>query len=386
MRRRAVDACPVCGGSGPLLHQGLRDRVFQVPGSWDMRRCTGCGCLWLDPRPVDADLHLAYASYFTHQGQAPPRRGGAGPALSRAVRVLRDVGTDDYIARRFGYRPPQPWWSRPASLLVRPWPGRRLDAEFKVLRLRGIEGGRLLDVGCGDGTTLAALQARGWEVQGIDFDAEGAAAARRRGLAVDVGDLTERGYPARSFDVVSLNHSLEHLADPRLTLLEVRRILRPGGRIVILTPNATSWLSRRYGADWQGLEPPRHLQIFTRPALSRLVADAGFSGIDAVTTARSANGVARTAWKLRRDGRWDMESRPSLAERVPMELIQQWEAWKVMRDPDAGEEIALTATNDASPPERTPEGEPGLLPPEKRARIASAHPGPATEVGRFRAL
>lgn len=344
MRTQSVDACPVCGGSGPVFHRALHDRVFQVPGLWAMRRCTTCRCLWLDPRPVDADLHLAYDSYFTHEAR-PPRDGRRlVPAISGAVRVVRDVGTDDYIARRFGYPIPKVRWGRAASALVRLWPGRRLDAEFKVMRLHAVEGGRLLDIGCGDGTTLAALRDRGWDVQGVDFDAQAVAVARFRGLRVDVGDVTAPGYPTGSFDVVTLSHSLEHLPDPHATLLEVRRLLRPGGRIVILTPNAESWLSRRYGADWQGLEPPRHLQVFNRQGLTRMVANAGFSGIDATTTARSANGVARTAWKFRRDGRWNMQSRPSILERVPMEVMQQLEASMVKRDPDAGEELVVTAT------------------------------------------
>jgi 2-polyprenyl-3-methyl-5-hydroxy-6-metoxy-1,4-benzoquinol methylase len=312
-----------------------------------MRRCATCRTLWLDPRPVDDDLHLAYASYFTHQGRIPANGRRLAPAVAGAVRVVRDVGADDYIARRFGYPLPTARWSRAASQLVRLWPGRRLDAEFKVMRLDAVVGGRLLDIGCGDGSTLAALQDRGWDVQGVDFDAEAVAVARGRGLRVDVGDVTAPGHPSGSFDVVTLSHSLEHLPDPRAALREARRVLRPGGRIVIVTPNAASWLSRRYGADWQGLEPPRHLQVFTRQALSRLVADAGFSGIDVLTTARSANGVARTAWKFRRDGRWDMNSRPSLAERVVMEVMQQLEASRVKRDADAGEELVVTAVSTA---------------------------------------
>lgn len=380
MRTQSVDVCPICSGSGPVIYENVRDRVFQVDGTWNIRRCTACGSLWLDPRPVDAELHRAYSRYFTHddggsEGEGKTPRDGSRPpsgwwspsrpgptdrlpvprgcirstmssTMSRFVRIVRDVATDDYLARHFGYSRPTAWWSRGVSPLVEWWPGRRLDAEFKVMRLPAVQGGRLLDIGCGDGGAILHLQKRGWSVHGIDFDPGAVEAARRRGIAVDLGDVAERSYPGASFDVVTLNHALEHLVDVRKTLREVLRILRPGGQILIVTPNAASWLSRRYGSDWQGLEPPRHLQIFTPRALCQLVSDAGFSKVTAETTARSANGVARAAWKFRKDGHWDMQSRPSLSERIRMELVQQWEVWMVARNPDAGEELVVVAVKD----------------------------------------
>jgi len=169
------------------------------------------------------------------------------------------------------------------------------------------------------------------------------AVARERGLTVDLGGLAAQRYPAASFEVVTMSHSLEHVPEPQSVLEEVRRVLTPGGKAVILTPNASSWLHQRVGRDWQPLEPPRHLQVFTRSSLSDVMERAGFTRVRAETTARGANGVARAAWKFRRTGRWDMDSRPSLVERVLMEAIQQWEAGKVRNDPDAGEELVATA-------------------------------------------
>jgi len=348
MRTEAVTACPLCGGGGPVLHRGVHDRVFQVPGQWSFRRCTTCGSLWLDPRPVDEDLSLAYDTYFTHSAESPLAGPGVAHAVARRIRVIRDLGTDTYVARKFGYDPPPSPWGPAASLLVRPWAGRRLDAEFRVLRLAGAERGRLLDVGCGDGSLGVELARRGWEVRGLDFDADAVAVARGRGLTVDHGGLRAQRYPAASFEVVTMSHSLEHVPEPQAVLEEVRRILTPGGKAVILTPNASSWLHRRVGRDWQPLEPPRHLQVFTRRALCDLMERAGFSHVQAETTARGANGVARAAWKFRRTGRWDMDSRPSLGERVVMEVIQQWEAARVRTDPDAGEELVATGIGSGS--------------------------------------
>jgi methionine biosynthesis protein MetW len=341
IRSTPVEACPVCGGSGPLLYQGLRDREFDAPGEWSIRRCADCRSLWLDPRPTDDDLHLAYATYFTHAKSPATTKTGAKSALARTCRVIRDAGADSYIATQYGYAKSTSAWAPLAEMLIRVWPGRRLDAEFKVMRLPFRSPATMLDVGCGDGELLESLRERGWAVRGVDFDPDAVAAARSQGLDVDLGDLRAQCYPDAAFDAVTMSHSLEHVPEPRAILEEVRRILKPGGRIVIVTPNARSWLHRRYGSDWKPLEPPRHLQIFAMTPLTSLVREVGFVDVESTTTARSANGMARAAWKLRRDGRWDPASRPSLPERILMEAMQQMEALKLRTDPEAGEELVI---------------------------------------------
>ena len=74
-------------------------------------------------------------------------------------------------------------------------------------------------------------------------------------------------YPADSFDAVIMSHVIEHVPQPRELLAECARLLKLGGRLVMLTPNAESFGLDYYGRCWRGLEPPRHLQIFSQPAL-----------------------------------------------------------------------------------------------------------------------
>lgn len=103
---------------------------------------------------------------------------------------------------------------------------------------------RLLDVGCDDGerTLSFARSASATEIYGFEAVAERADAARARGVEVEVGDVT-RGLPYAdaSFDAVVSNQVIEHLADTDLFVAECRRVVRPGGMIVVSTENLASW-------------------------------------------------------------------------------------------------------------------------------------------------
>jgi SAM-dependent methyltransferase len=130
--------------------------------------------------------------------------------------------------------------------------------------LRGthiIPGGRILDVGCGNGAFLYKMQAAGMEAHGIEFSPNGAKAAQRLGLNVKCGTLEQQKYPPKFFDVITLNHVFEHLPDPLGTLAELKRILKSDGRIIVAVPNAHSLARWLFGKYWSSLEIPRHLFI-----------------------------------------------------------------------------------------------------------------------------
>lgn len=136
--------------------------------------------------------------------------------------------------------------------------------------------GRFLDVGCGGGSYLYRLKQWGWNVYGVEPSAAGAAQARSLGLNVYQGQIEEAGFPDSFFDVVRLNHVLEHLTDPHGTMREIRRILKPDGMVYLTVPNTRSvnfWL---FGENWYGLDVPRHVISYCPRALRFLCAASGF--------------------------------------------------------------------------------------------------------------
>jgi predicted SAM-dependent methyltransferase len=96
------------------------------------------------------------------------------------------------------------------------------------------------------------------------------------GLQVKSGSLIQQNYPSNSFDAVTMRHVIEHIYEPLELLKECHRILKPGGSLVIETPNMESLSSRYFQDYWRGLEPPRHLHLFNLASLKSIAISAGF--------------------------------------------------------------------------------------------------------------
>jgi 2-polyprenyl-3-methyl-5-hydroxy-6-metoxy-1,4-benzoquinol methylase len=143
---------------------------------------------------------------------------------------------------------------------------------------------RVLDVGCSTGYLAQRLQERGATVIGIELDERAAELARRFCEAVYVGDIEtmELPFDSQSFDVVLCGDLIEHLREPQGVLARLRPLLRPGGRLVLSTPNIANWAMRlsllfgrfRY-TDW-GILDRTHTHFFTRKTLRETLEAAGY--------------------------------------------------------------------------------------------------------------
>lgn len=153
---------------------------------------------------------------------------------------------------------------------------RRRDLEPRVRLVAEQPGRRVLDVGCATGEFLDAMRAAGWIVAGVEPAPWAADRALARGLPVWRATLRRSALPQASFDVVTMWDVIEHLSDPRDDLAAVRRALRPDGRLILTTPVLDGWEARRFGRRWPGWDAPRHLLVFDRSSLERLLDSAGF--------------------------------------------------------------------------------------------------------------
>jgi methionine biosynthesis protein MetW len=305
IKTRPCPECYLCGARGEPLYQGLKDPQFGAPGEWSLKRCpkSECGLLWLDPMPLEEEVVKAYESYFTHSDTAAAPISRPTCLGLRAATWFRLVGSA-YQAHRFNYGEgvgrPLGWLLALPALLT------RLECDGFDIPLRYLaipNKGRMLDVGCGDGSAVKTAQDLGWSAEGVDFDPQAVEVARHKGLQVHLGGLTDCRYPDDSFDLVLMNHVIEHVHDPLATLGEIRRLLRVGGMLVVTTPNGGCWGHRHFGADWRGLEPPRHLYIFNGYNLDALAQRAGYARSIVSSTLRITPGAVVQSRAIRRSRR-----------------------------------------------------------------------------------
>lgn len=143
---------------------------------------------------------------------------------------------------------------------------------------RAVGCGRLLEVGAGTGGFARVALARGWRVDATELSKSGLEALRRTGATVVAGDVTAAGYGDAQFDLVASFEVLEHLPGPRSHLGELWRITRPGGLLILTTPNFNG-LSRRWlGMRWRVIDP-EHLGYFASSSLSGVLSEVGYKHV-----------------------------------------------------------------------------------------------------------
>ncbi len=259
--------CPLCGADAcvPVLEA---PDPLPAPGTglvFAVVRCACCSLIYTNPRPSERTISRFYPTDYQ-----PHRR----PTQMRRSRRAR------------------PLWARVSG---RPCPERR-----GVLPWTGP--GRLLDFGCGVGGFLKTMADQGWNVTGLDASIGAVEQARERlGLTALVGTLPHPELRPGSFDVVTMWHSLEHVHRPLELLREAYKLLVPGGKIILATPNIASLPYHVFGRSWFGLDLPRHLTHFTPHTLTAMVSAAGFRP-DPVRQLRHSDWMRSSAARAERDG------------------------------------------------------------------------------------
>ena len=138
--------------------------------------------------------------------------------------------------------------------------------------------GKILDIGCGRGLFLDIMRTHGWSVIGVEFGKEAAEyASNSYGVEVIEETMMRNTLPDEEFDVITMNHVLEHVYNPVETIHECSRTLKNGGLLVISVPNILSLQASFGNRDWFHLDPPYHLHHFSEQGLTKLLENHSFS-------------------------------------------------------------------------------------------------------------
>lgn len=236
-----MSRCLLCGSESAAALFPVTDRLHRTTALiFTILRCGQCGLMRLDPQPAPAESR----QYHPENYWFAPDPTTAG-RLEEAYRRLVLRGHARFVERALD------------------------DSEVR---------GRLLDVGCGGGLLLGILRDRCFRVVGLDNSAAAARIAWSRQRVPAVCGVLEHA-PLRdgAFAAVTMFHVLEHVHDPRAYVAAACRLLAPGGRLIVQTPNAACWQFRLLGRLWSGLDVPRHLYDFRAGDLERLLESGGFT-------------------------------------------------------------------------------------------------------------
>jgi 2-polyprenyl-3-methyl-5-hydroxy-6-metoxy-1,4-benzoquinol methylase len=240
--------CALCGGS--------RFKPALVCEGFSYVRCARCGLVQMNPQPDAASVTRRYGDAYGNEYRSYELANEAA-FLELQRLALTDAGFD------------------------------ALERELA----RGAAPPSVLDIGCATGAMLLHLRDRGWRVTGVEISPSAEYARATRSLDVRSLPLAENQFPAGSFDVVLASHVLEHLNEPGSFVREAHRILRPGGRFFVTTPNSAGFQARLFGSRWRSAIFD-HLYLFSVKTLRALLEGAGFTVEGVYTWGGLAAGAA----------------------------------------------------------------------------------------------
>jgi SAM-dependent methyltransferase len=232
-----------------------------------------------------------------------------GPGVAQASRIVRCNRCDLMYANPRAKEPDhvqiQTWDPNQVSLS---WYSQRLEKEklqvrdyapTRALLNRAYPArGKLLEIGSGLGFLLAEFKKEGWDVFGVEPDRLLCRYGTEE-LGVDgISALVENaGIPDESYDVVIMNHVIEHLGDPLGTLREIHRVLKPSGHLVVETPRYDTLMFRLLGRRERSINCSGHIYFFTTQTLKNLYEAAGFRTLQLDYVGRSLT-VDRLLWNV----------------------------------------------------------------------------------------
>ena len=250
-----LDFCPNCQSKDFVEWAKAYDIQVKVSDQgFVYSRCNACGVLFQSTRPDIHSIGLFYPDHYSPYTAKPADQRETSLLSKAAFRLA------DYCA---GARPFR----------------RKLADFYGSLKTGSV----ILDFGCGAGHFLDSARIRGCETIGMDFSKtalEQVALRGHRALSITETDWDTLRDGSISF--IRVNHTIEHLYDPKTILERLFRKLAPGGRLHIATPNSDSLSASNYLSFWLGLDCPRHLIIFTPKTLFSLASEYDFSSIEII--------------------------------------------------------------------------------------------------------
>ncbi|MCP3873870.1 MAG: class I SAM-dependent methyltransferase [Desulfobacteraceae bacterium] len=232
--------CPDCSDSMRLVADRIYDTKYGVPGEYSFYRCQSCQMVRIHPILSDRDLKQIYEKYYNFGGKTS----------KRYTRVRK------YFIN---------------SKLYQLW--MKIDGDICFHSYKGT--GRLIDIGCNEGKGIEIYSKNGFDVEGFEINKNAAEIAKRKGFEVYTGNLETFSSP-KHYDIAVLSHVLEHSKNPENMILNISKILKPKGLLLISVPNIKSWQKNLFRNYWTCWHVPYHIFFFSAHTIAMVLKRCGF--------------------------------------------------------------------------------------------------------------
>jgi len=226
--------CNICGSDEVELVLKTKDYRYKLGSEeFNLVKCQDCSLIFINPRPTKNEIVKFYPLNLYY------------PKGTSAVNLLNNFFLKKMVNTVKKYK----------------------------------KNGRLLDIGCGSGDFISKMKNDKFLLYGIDISIEACNIAKNKVenyAEIVNSELKYCSFPEKYFDVITLWHVLEHVRNPKEILIEVKRILKDGGILIIGLPNINSMAFKIFKKYWIDLDIPRHYYHFSFSSISNLLRVTGF--------------------------------------------------------------------------------------------------------------
>lgn len=244
---KSISTCPICNNKNILFVFKQNDKNLNINREFSLYKCKNCKCIFLNPQPSFKELSKYYSS-DKYYSLSKVNLSAKTKLKIKLYNIYFNKEKNNFFLK----------------LLFSP-------LRFIVRATELVKNGKILDIGSGSGQFLYEMKQLGMQTYGVepgDFDKN---INEKYKLNIKNCELKEARYQSNFFDIITMNHVLEHVANPNETLLEIRRILKKDGKLILGVPNTNSFAYRLFKKNWHQLDVPRHLINYSDKNLTKLL-------------------------------------------------------------------------------------------------------------------
>lgn len=272
--------CNLCNADNSRFLFAGKERWFKKEGHFKVVKCKECGLIYLNPRPTTQAIGYYYPpDYIAYKEIDSEKIGIMGKGKGKFARLknwIKKTILEEYYKYDFknsGREKKSKDLFK--SILVSPFLSKYREMYYRTIPF--FDKGKVLDIGCGNGSYLAWLKELGWQVYGVEIDENSIKVAREEyGIDIFCGDLLEANSPDNFFDCITMWHFLEHSHHPLQILRKTNRLLKQNGLAVISVPNINSLEAKLLKENSFLFDIPRHLYDFSPRTLTKMLGKTGF--------------------------------------------------------------------------------------------------------------